>query len=357
MINESPTLVILSPGFPENEADTTCLPAQQVFVRALNKAFPELNIIIIAFNYPFVRGSYHWYGNTVISFAGRDRGGKTRWLMWFRVWRALRKLKKRHALTGLFSWWCTESALLGKWFGKFHGIPHRCWILGQDAREGNKYVKWIRPAAGDLAAMSGFLAQEFHNNYGIKPSHIIPNGIDPGMYGPGPAEKDIELFGAGSLIPLKNYDSFVRVLHRLKEHFPGIRAVISGSGPEENNLRALIDQYGLTGNLLLTGKKEHMEVLGLMQRAKIFLHPSSYEGFSTVCLEALYAGAHVISCWNPMTGWIRHWHIVESEDEMVQEALDLLRDPQREQDPVLPYRMEDSARAVMELFGYGGPGA
>jgi glycosyltransferase involved in cell wall biosynthesis len=355
MINEPATLVILSPGFPENEADTTCLPAQQVFVRALNKAFPQLDIIILAFNYPFARGSYQWHGNTVIAFGNRDRGGRIRLLSWLRAWRKLRQLKKRRRLSGLFSWWCTECALLGKWFGKRYGIPHYCWILGQDAREGNRYVKWIRPAAGELVAMSEFLAAEFHRNYDVKPAHIIPNGVDPGLYDPVAPEKDLELFGAGSLIPLKNYELFVRVVHRLKEHFPAIRAALSGAGPEENKLRGLIDRYGLGDNLLLTGKKEHREVLHSMERAKIFLHPSSYEGFSTVCLEALYAGAHVISLWNPMAGWIRHWHIVRDEEEMVQEALDILQDPQTGYDPVLAYRMEDSARNAMRLFGYTGP--
>ena len=356
-IPDPDTLVILSPGFPGDEADSTCLPAQQVFVRALNTAFPGLKIIIIAFNYPFVRASYQWHGNTVISLAGRDTGGSSRKMNWWRAWRELRRLRKKHTLIGLLSFWCTETALVGKWFGRRHAIPHRCWILGQDARAGNKYVKWIRPAAAELLAMSEFLAAEFQKNYGIKPSHIIPNGVDPGMYGPGPAVKDIDLFGAGSLIPLKNYELFVRIIHRLKEFIPGIKAVIAGGGPEENNLRALIGQYGLTGNLVLAGKKEHGEVLAGMQRAKIFLHPSTYEGFSTVCLEALYAGAHVLSIWNPRAGWIRHWHIVEDEEEMLQEALEILQDPLREEDPVLAYRMEDSARAVMDFFGYRETGA
>jgi hypothetical protein len=35
MNNERKTFVILSPGFPENEADSTCLPLQQSFIRSL----------------------------------------------------------------------------------------------------------------------------------------------------------------------------------------------------------------------------------------------------------------------------------------------------------------------------------
>jgi len=39
----------------------------------------------------------------------------------------------------------------------------------------------------------------------------------------------------------------------------------------------------------------HPELLEWMQRGKVFLHPSSYEGFGIVCIEALCSGAEVIS--------------------------------------------------------------
>ena len=71
--------------------------------------------------------------------------------------------------------------------------------------------------------------------------------------------------------------------------------------------------------------KSHIrEILQLMKRAKIFLHTSSYEGFSTVCLEALYAGCHVISFIKPMEHDIGHWHIVQSKEEMVKKAMEIL---------------------------------
>ena len=41
MKHDQKTLIILSPGFAKDEADTTCLPAQQVFIKALNKNFPS----------------------------------------------------------------------------------------------------------------------------------------------------------------------------------------------------------------------------------------------------------------------------------------------------------------------------
>jgi hypothetical protein len=65
------TLVILAPGFAKNEDDTTCIPMQQVFVRALQQARPELKIVVIAFEYPFNRSTYTWNGIQVVAFSGK----------------------------------------------------------------------------------------------------------------------------------------------------------------------------------------------------------------------------------------------------------------------------------------------
>ena len=56
-MNPKNTLIILSPGFAANEEDTTCLPPQQVFVKALNRNFPSLQIIILAFQYPRLKSN------------------------------------------------------------------------------------------------------------------------------------------------------------------------------------------------------------------------------------------------------------------------------------------------------------
>ena len=93
---------------------------------------------------------------------------------------------------------------------------------------------------------------------------------------------------------------------------PGIKALLIGKGSEKNRLEQLITQLELQSNVVLTGELSYPEVLEQMQRAKVLLHPSSYEGFSGVCLEALYAGAHVISFCQARTQEIKQWHIVSS---------------------------------------------
>jgi glycosyltransferase involved in cell wall biosynthesis len=345
-------LVILSPGFPSDEADTPCLPAQQVFLKAVNRNYPDLRVAVISFEYPFRRDDYRWFGNSVMAVGGWKNGWANKLHTCFTVWKILNKLQRDNEVIGLLSFWLGGCALVGKYYAKWKGLCHHIWLLGQDARPGNRFVQLVRPAEKELIAMSAFLANEFFRNYGIRPAHIIPNGVDPSLYGPAPAVRDIDVLGVGSLIPLKQYELFVAVLHRLALTMPGIRAVLCGKGPERDRLTELIEQKGLQSNIELVGELPHAEAIGLMQRTKILLHPSSYEGFSTVCLEALYAGARVISFCDPVGSPVVNWDIVAGEEEMTARTLSLLRDPQLRFSPTQIYTMDDSARQMIRLFGY-----
>lgn len=344
------TLIILTPGFPSDEQDTSCLPPQQVFVRSLNRVFPELQVVLISFEYPHRKDTYRWFGNTVIALGGWRKGKISKLMTLMAVWRKLAALQRGNSVVGLLSFWCGPCALAGKYFGK--GLPHFTWILGQDARAGNQFIRFIRPKAEQLVAMSGFLAEEFNRNYRIRPGHVIPNGIDPGLFGPGNVVRDIDVLGVGNLTQLKRYELFVSVVSGLSSSLPGVRGVICGKGEEENRLREKIRGLGLEGNVRLTGELPHKEVLSLMQRCKILLHTSSYEGFGTVCIEALYAGAHVISFIDTAGKPVKNWHVVSNEEEMIAKALQLLQSPDTVYGAELPFTMDGSVRSMMGLYGY-----
>ena len=46
------SLIILTPGFPVSEADENCLPMQQYFIKEIREEFPEIEITVLAFQYP-----------------------------------------------------------------------------------------------------------------------------------------------------------------------------------------------------------------------------------------------------------------------------------------------------------------
>jgi glycosyltransferase involved in cell wall biosynthesis len=348
---ETETLVILSPGFPADESDSTCLPAQQALVRCLHSLRPGLHITVIAFHYPDTRVQYKWGRTSVIPLGGGNRPRFFRLLTWYRAWNLLRKICKHQKPSGILSFWHTEAALVATWYCRWKGLRHLSWILGQDAGKENKYVRWTRPASGDLVAMSDFLAAEFFRCHRRRPAHVIPNGVDPDQFGPPAPVRDIDLLGVGSLIPLKQYEVFLRMAARLKIDFPSLRCRIAGQGPEAARLKSLAAEMQLEDTVIFEGELSHARVLGLMQRSRVLLHPSRYEGFSTACLEALYAGACVVSFTRPMEQWIRNWYYMNDEEEMYLTLKQLLGAGDAGGGPVLPYSMKESAAAFLELFG------
>jgi glycosyltransferase involved in cell wall biosynthesis len=317
-------------------------------VKALKTNYPEITFIVISYFYPYKKSDYDWKGTKVISLNGMKLNRLT---LFYDMWRTLKKIKNENNLAGIFSFWCREGAFVGKWFGKLNRLKHFCWICGQDARKTNKWVRWVVPQSSELVAISDFIQNEFHENHRIKPAHVIPNAIEPALFPADlPTTRNIDLLAVGSLIPLKRFDVFVSVIQKLQQRLPGIKAIICGDGEEKAKLRSMIDQYKLNDHISLINATTQQEVLKLMQQTKILLHPSAYEGFSTVCLEALYAGAYVISYIKPMNKNIKNWHIVKTEEEMTEKSLDFLEDTHLIHERVLVHDMKDNAKKVMGLF-------
>lgn len=346
------TLVILTPGFPANEEDSTCVPPQQIFVKALKEVNPEINIIVITFQYPFFSREYDWNGIKVISFGNSRNSRFLRLFTGLRVRRALRKLNEGYELIGLLSFWLGKCALIGSRFATKYHLKHFCWILGQDAKAGNKYFNRIKPKGESLIALSDFIVREFYKNYGIKPAYVIPVGIDMSLFGATIDKRDIDVLGVGSLIPLKQYPIFIEVINDLKGSFPDIKAVICGDGPGRKQLSIMVRNMHLVDNISLVGRLPHKEVLTEMQHSKVFLHTSNYEGFGAVCLEALYAGAHVVSFVSPMDMNIPNWHIAADKADMTETVKNILLDQGRGHYPVLPYSIQANAKTAIKLFDH-----
>ena len=236
MTEKEKTFILLTPGFAKDEADTNCIPLHQALVRSFKQRFPWLRIVVLTFDYPYFKRNYNWFDIEVVSFNGRNKGGLKKLLLWRRVRKELESIRSSSEIVGLLSLWLDTCALVGKSFADKNNLKHYCWLIGQDAKPGNKYVKRIKPAASELIALSDFIRSEFEKNYGITPQHVIPPGIDGSDYAAAETKRDIDIIAVGSLIPLKQYDIFLEVIGELKRQFPEIRACLVGDGPERKRL-------------------------------------------------------------------------------------------------------------------------
>jgi glycosyltransferase involved in cell wall biosynthesis len=345
-------IILITPGFPENEKDTACLPSIQQFALAIRSNFPSLELIIVSMHYPFEQREYLWNGIRVIAIGGKNKRFFWNLLTRRKTLNALKKIKSEQTIKGLISLWCTDAALMGNQFSLKYGYPHYIWIIGQDAKKDNTLVSKIKPQPEQLIAMSYFLKTEFYKNHGIIPKYTIENGINEAVF---PAfnaeERSIHVLGAGSLIPLKNYSLFVELIFELKKTFPLIKSMLIGGGEQFEVLRLKIEELELQNNIQLKGAVSHFETLQFMSQSKIFLHTSTYEGNSTVLMEALYSGCSVVSTCALSERAVPHLYIRSAKKDLTSKLKELLSiENQLPPSAIIFNTMNDSAKKIIQLF-------
>ncbi len=344
-------IVIITPGFPENEKDTTCLPPIQQFILSLKKLYPNNKVIVLSFQYPFLKREYEWYGIKIIAIGGSNKSGLKRLLTWLKAYKVLIKIKKEENVIGLLSLWLTECALVGKIFSKLNNLKHYIWLQGQDAKPSNQFVRRIRPKSRELIAISHFLQEEFYKNHGQKPFLIAENGVNKTIFHPlNTGERSIDVLGVGSLIKLKNYEFFIEIILEVKKKLPAIKTVIVGSGENESYLKDLVQKLNLQNQITFAGHLNHSEALGLMNNAKLFLHTSNYEGNSTVLIEALYNGCLALSTQPLSNIQVKNLHVLKRKEEFVELILEKLQSKKHQTERVIFNTMDNTANKIMDLF-------
>src|ERR1035437_9359608 len=88
------TIVLLTPGFPKDEQDTTCTTYLQDYVLSFAKLYPKINLKVITFQYPYKEGNYKWNNIDVYSAGGKNTKYFYKIITWIRVWRQLSRINK-----------------------------------------------------------------------------------------------------------------------------------------------------------------------------------------------------------------------------------------------------------------------
>src|ERR1043165_7099207 len=101
-------IIILVPGFPGDESETDCLPPVQNFVKVLGERNPQVSIDVVAFQYPFRRGTYRWHTATVHAIGGGIKRFPWRLSSWIRASVCTYRLIRTHRVISLHSMWLAE---------------------------------------------------------------------------------------------------------------------------------------------------------------------------------------------------------------------------------------------------------
>jgi glycosyltransferase involved in cell wall biosynthesis len=108
-----------------------------------------------------------------------------------------------------------------------------------------------------------------------------------------PDDREPVIGMAGPLEILKGGSFFLRACHRVIEKGHDIRVVITGSGPEERNLRRLATSLELGERL--TFVDDGAEMRAYLSAIDIFCLPSLQQGLGVMMLEAMALGRPVIA--------------------------------------------------------------
>ncbi len=316
----------MSPGFPANEQDSTCLPALRMFLRE-ETLHAHFDICVVSMHYPFNKRHYSWHGIPVESLMGRNKKGLHRFPLYWKTWFSLTRFCSGPQKTLVLSIFATEAALVASYFCRFYKHHHLCWIMGQDAKSENQFIPLLSKQT-EFLVMSEFLKHTFEANFKKKVVGIVPSALylpDLPVY-TNPI-RTLDLIAVGSLIPLKRFEWVLQVLHDLKKDGIKVMGTIIGDGPERARLQNKAFDLGIEEQLNFLGEIPQNNVIEMMMTSKLFVHPSMYEGFGNVLIEALYAGCHVVSLFNPLNTELEHMHRVNSYATFLQKIKTLLLAP------------------------------
>lgn len=154
--------------------------------------------------------------------------------------------------------------------------------------------------AARIVAVSHALANEAAEVFEVAPGKLaaIPNPCEYGDPRLDIAAEHEPLFdkpvvlGVGRLIKQKDFGLLIRAFAKVSRS-RNLHLLILGEGDQRASLEALAKQLGLSGRVFLPGFVNNVEAY--MRRARVFALSSAHEGFGLVLLEALHAGAPIVS--------------------------------------------------------------
>jgi len=135
------------------------------------------------------------------------------------------------------------------------------------------------------------------NDYKTSPEKvkIIPNYVLTDIFKPyGEIEKKYDLIYIGRSDEGKNLNSLLEALIFLKKKSKNLSLILIGSSYRDRNLRELVVKHKL--NITFKDNIPNFKLPMFINKAKVFILPSKYEGHPKSLIEAMSCGVPCIGC-------------------------------------------------------------
>ncbi|MEB0260649.1 MULTISPECIES: glycosyltransferase family 4 protein [unclassified Mucilaginibacter] len=203
---------------------------------------------------------------------------------------------------------------------KLRSPKTKIWLIAHGIevwRPLSAHKKYLLNQCDKVICVSNFTKAKMQALHQTDPNKcvVLNNALDPFMKLPDNFEKPsylMERYDLTSAAPIiftltrlastelyKGHDIVIKALAALKHKFPGIKYILAGNYDELEGIRVkqLIEENGVTEQVILTGFIKEEELPDHFLTADLFVLPSKKEGFGIVFIEALACGLPVI-CGN-----------------------------------------------------------
>ena len=319
----------------------------QEFLIKFKLEHPHAKISVIPFQYPYHRKPYEWNGISIVPLGGENLKLRKSFV-WLKAIHEARKIHKSNLVDVIHSLWVGECAMIGNILSKRFNCNHICTLMGQDVKASNKYLKRLKNSNTKFIALSKNQAQDFLKLTNRKVEELIHWGIEDQQISF--QGRDIDLLGVGSLIPLKNYSLFIKTSEEIVKKYPDLKCKLVGTGPESSKLKEITEAKGLVKNIEFTGLLDRKEIFRLMQRSKILVHPSMFEGFGFVFAEALANGMNIVSFNVGYAQKHPKWLIAKDEKDFIN-VTEILLNSELNFETVNLFPLQETVNRYAALYG------
>ena len=177
---------------------------------------------------------------------------------------------------------------------------HSGWVSGPTSRQVHAVESWLARESYSLITCSASMAEEITELFGPGLADItrIPNGIDSSRWPFAAREPHTgppELLFFGRLEYEKGAQDAIAALPRIRRAHPGATLTVAGDGTQRDWLTEVARKHKVLKAVRFIGEVDHDQLLALLHRTDVAILPSHYEPFGIVALEAIAAGAPLVT--------------------------------------------------------------